>query len=114
MSLDDLRIYTVTAPRHTWRWLISEAPDTDGIRDIKLQVDLGVPYHGEGAQIKALEDEVKKLLEQNELLRTQLADAVATCGDGRTDQIGRSRVKSPQIDVRRIARWRDALILTDR
>lgn len=114
MSLDDLRIYTVTAPRHTWRWLISEAPDTDGMRDIKLQVDLGVPYHGEGAQVKALEDEVMRLLEQNELLRTSLADAVATCEGGRTVQINRSRIKTPSIDVRRLKRWRDVLIMTDR
>lgn len=118
MSLADLRIYTVVAPRHSWRFFISmlenAGAECDALKDIRTQLQLGVPFHPAAAQTAAFEEQLRIVLEQNELLRTQLADAVATCGGGRTDQIGRSRVKTPQIDVRRIKRWRDALILTDR
>lgn len=109
MSLSDLMPFSVTAPRHTWKWVYSHLPKCDASADILQQLETGVAHHPDGAAQKALADEVARLEGTVERLREALAEAVYNCDGGRVSQIGRSRVTTPQIDVRAIKRWRDAL-----
>lgn len=60
MTLHDLLLMRIEAPRHSWKWLLGELQHA-GVKtprmDIWLkQVYLGIPYHEAAATMLALEE----------------------------------------------------------
>ena len=58
MSLSDLLIMHVKAPRHSWRWLLEEIKalgvNTETLEEWLRQVRIGVPLHTVGATVQEI------------------------------------------------------------
>lgn len=58
MSLRDLILFKISAPRHTWKWLLSalrqQGISNDVLDEWTKQLAVGVPYHDVGAEMLAI------------------------------------------------------------